>query len=177
MGKARVYGSNAKIYVKTDDGTDVKVGEVDKFSAKSLAELKKSQPLGEKLPASNLVHAGWELSFEGGKVDANTAALFHSQDKQIVEGLRAPYFQVVQEVKYYDGNVDVYSFEDVTLHGYSLDAAGAMEELGEKFEGFAAKRTLNTDATNTSLDDTDALIEASLTNQGSQDGTTYAVAP
>jgi hypothetical protein len=135
MGKPRVRGSHAKIAIKI--GTDVfEVGEVSKFSVKELGELKKSRAIGEQEVTSNKTFEGYDLSFEGGKVDWSAAALLHSQDLAIKNGKAAPYFQVTQQITYYGAtNSEVYTYENVTLHGYNMDI-DANDEIMEKFEGF-----------------------------------------
>ena len=135
MGKPRVRGSHAKISIKV--GTEVvDVGEVSKFSVKELGELKKSRAIGEQEVTSNKTFEGYDLSFEGGKVDWNAAAVLHSQDLAIKDGKAAPYFQITQEIKYYGAtNSEVYTYENVTLHGYNMDI-DANDEIMEKFEGF-----------------------------------------
>lgn len=146
MGTPRILGNNAEIFVNLGAGV-VSVGEVDKFSAKSLSEIKKSQALGQKTVTSNVVHMGWDLSFEGGKIDWKTAQAFHAQDEQIVKGGRAPLFTVKQKITYYNGQVEEFEYTDVSLAGYELDMGGATEEMSEKFVGFAAaRRASNTDA-------------------------------
>ena len=136
MGKPRVYGNNAKIYVADAKGNEILVGEVDKFSAKNLDELRKSQPLGDKNITSQTTFKGYDLDFEGGKVDAKLAALFHAQDQQIHAGGRSPYFIVREEVRHFDGTLEVWVYRNVTLHGYNHDAPSD-EMLTEKFSGFS----------------------------------------
>ena len=137
MGKPRVRGSHAKIFVKDNNGKQIMIGEVNKFSVKELGELKKSRAIGEQEVTSVKTFEGFDLSFEGGKVDWDLAILLHSQDLAIVNGDKNPYFQVVQEIKYYgSNNTETYTYNDVTLHGYNLDI-DANDEMSEKFEGFA----------------------------------------
>lgn len=140
VGKARVLGSNATIFVRDGSNNPCKIGEVDKFTAKKSDELKKSRPLGVKEFASQIDDQGWELSFEGGKVDWNLAALIQAQIDQYAGGGRSAYFEVVQSILFYNGEIEEYTFSDVTIHGYNLDVGGSGDELQEKFEAFAARR-------------------------------------
>lgn len=136
MGKPRIRGSHAQIFIEVD-GLDVAVGEISKFSVKELGELKKSRALGEQHVTSNKTFEGYDLSFEGGKVDWNAAAILHAQDKAIASGKAAPYFKVKQSISYYGAtNKEVYTYTDVTIHGYNMDA-DANDEITEKFEGFS----------------------------------------
>ena len=136
MGKPRIRGSHAQIFI--NDGTnDILIGEVNKFSVKELGELKKSRALGEQEVTSNKTFEGYDLSFEGGKVDWNAAAVLHAQDKSIVAGKAAPYFTVKQTISYYGAtNKETYTYTKVTIHGYNMDA-DANDEIMEKFEGFS----------------------------------------
>lgn len=140
VGKSRVLGSSALIYIEDLNGNRCAIGEVDKFSAKELGELKKSRPLGKKEFASQYDSQGFELTFEGGKVDANQAALFHSITTQFLNGGRTPYFQVVQKITLYDGDIETYTYNDVTLYDFNVDINGSGDELMEKFTGFASSK-------------------------------------
>lgn len=142
MGKPRVCGSTAKISVHSPDGkTEIFIGDVEKFSAKQLGELKKHKVLGNPIIGSQVVHEGWDLSFEGGKVDWNLAMLIHAQDEAISEGKTSPLFTVTQRVKYSNQMIEEFSYSDVTIHGYEIDVP--FEEVTEKFSGFSGnKRSL-----------------------------------
>jgi hypothetical protein len=135
MGKPRIRGNQAKILVRNSSGQDVQVGEISKFSVKELGEIKKSRSIGQKSITANKTFEGYDLSFEGGKVDWNLAQILHKQDEKIYDGGRSPYFTVLQEIVYYDNSRETFSFDDVTIYGYSLDI-DANDELMEKFEGF-----------------------------------------
>lgn len=168
MGKPRVRGNHARILVVDSTGTEIDVGEVSKFSVKELGEVKKSRAIGQNSVTANKTFEGYDLSFEGGKVDWNLAQLLHRQDELIYTGRRAPSFKVIQKVFFFDGSVEEYSFEDVTIYGYNLDI-DANDELMEKFEGFCGqlKTPLMSGqaATNKSANDgfVDALLVRALT--------------
>lgn len=147
VGKSRVLGSSALVYLSTSSTTKCLVGEVDKFSAKELSEIKKSRPLGKKQHASQADFQGWEMSFEGGKVDANQAALFQAITTQFLNGGRTPYFEVTQKITFYDGSEETYTYNDVTLYDFNVDVNGSGDEVMEKFTGFAASRTAADDVT------------------------------
>lgn len=142
IGKARVLGSSA--IIKVSDGTTAcAIGEIDKFSAKENTELKKSRPIGAKLFTTQVDPQGWDLSFEGGKVDWNIAALMQAQSRQFYGNNRSVYFEVEQSITFFDGKVETYIYHDVTLHGLNLDIGGSGDEISEKFEGFAAYREVD----------------------------------
>jgi hypothetical protein len=169
VGKARVLGSSAVIELKAGSNT-CQVGEVDKFSAKQNSEVKKSQPLGVKVKTSQNVFQGWDLSFEGGKVDAKAGALFLAQERQFIGGGRSPYFEVVETVTFSDGTKQVYRYVDVTIHGFNADMNGSEDELSEKFEGFAAYREAdpNSDAVTSAITVQSTAIAGLLTSMTSQ---------
>jgi len=141
MGKPRVRGSHAKIFIK--NGTEkLAIGEVNKFSVKELGELKKSRAIGEHTVTSIKTFEGYDLSFEGGKVDWELARLLHAQDYNIVRNKRTPYFQVEQTISYFTGEPETYTYDEVTIYGYNMDI-DANDEITEKFEGFCGvPRTL-----------------------------------
>ena len=141
MGQARVLGRDTTLKV-TAGGQSVSVGEIDKFNAKKVDELKKSQPLGAKLPTGNVVHAGWELSIDGGKINWALAQMVHAQDAQITLGGRSPLFEIEQRIEYYDGSVETFVYTEVSLYGYEIDMGSAMDEMTEKISGFATGRKL-----------------------------------
>lgn len=149
MGKARISGNNAFIYVTDASGAKIEIGEVDKFSAKKADELKKAKPLGQKGITSWVEHGGWELSFEGGKVDFKLAQMLHAQDEQILKGGRSPYFKVKERIEYMNGDIEEWEYPEVSIHGYEIDVPS--EELSEKFSGFCG---VNRIATQSSTVDT-----------------------
>jgi len=135
MGKPRVRGNHATVIVVDKSGKEINVGEISKFSVKELGEVKKSRAIGQNSVTANKTFEGYDLSFEGGKVDWRMAQLLHRQDKNIYDGGRAPYFKVVQKVHFFDNSIEEYSYNDVIIYGYNLDI-DANDELMEKFEGF-----------------------------------------
>lgn len=164
MGKPRVRGNHAKIVVMDSTGNEIEVGEVSKFSVKELGEVKKSRAIGQNSITSNKTFEGYDLSFEGGKVDWNMAQLLHRQDELIYTGRRSPSFSVKQIVYFFDGSIEEYTYSDVTVYGYNLDV-DANDELMEKFEGFCGKlRTSSpTGAASTNKTANDGFVDAMLT--------------
>lgn len=167
MGKPRARGSHAVISVNDQNGNKIDIGEVNKFSVKELGELKKSRAIGEHAVTATKTFEGYDLSFEGGKVDWKLAQLLHKADDQIYKfNARAPYFQVTQKIKYYNGVEETYTYENVILHGYNMDI-DANDEIMEKFEGFCGTLRSLLPADNASdaeaTQKVDALIKAALT--------------
>lgn len=140
MGKKRLEGQHCKIYVNDATGSKIPIGEVNKLSVKTNNELRKSRSIGEAENSSSLTFEGYELSFEGGKVDWRAAALLHQQDLEIVLGERTPYFTVVQELKYFgDNSRETHTYPEVTIYGYEIEV-DANSEIQEKFSGYCGKR-------------------------------------
>ena len=135
MGKPRVRGNHARIYITDSKGVAVEVGEISKFTVKELGEVKKSRSIGQNSITSNKTFEGYDLSFEGGKVDWHLAQMLHRQDERIYGGGRAPGFIVKHIVFFFDGSSEEFTYSDVTIYGYNLDI-DANDELMEKFEGF-----------------------------------------
>jgi hypothetical protein len=162
MGTPRILGNNVELSVSIN-GKDYNIGEVDKFSAKNNSEIKKSQAIGQKRATSNVVHMGWDLSFDGGKINWDLAQVLHQQDEQIVRGGRSPYFKIKQKVTYYDGQVETYEYQEVSLAGYEFDVPSSTEELTEKVSGFASYRKLLTDPEPGRASELSASISAALT--------------
>lgn len=143
MGRPRVRGNHARIFIVDPKGNEIYIGEVSKFSVKELGEIKKSRAIGQNSVTSNKTFEGYDLSFEGGKVDWNLAQLLHRQDELIYNGRRAPLFRVIQKVFFFDGSSEEFTYNDVSIYGYNLDI-DANDELMEKFEGFCGTlRTFN----------------------------------
>jgi hypothetical protein len=139
MGKKRLEGQHCKIVVKSGE-TEIAIGEVNKLSVKTNNELRKSRSIGDSEQSSSLTFEGYELSFEGGKVDWKAAALLHRQDEEIVLGNRTPYFKVIQTLKYFGDNIlQTITYPEVTIYGYEIEVdAGA--EIQEKFSGFCGAK-------------------------------------
>jgi hypothetical protein len=138
MGKARVQSSSATLHILDEKGTPIKVGDVLSFNVNSLGELKTHQAAGEDEFVSQEVFRGYEMSFEGAKTDGDAAMMFAAQDAQTGAGGRSPYYIVKETVKHYDGTVEIWVYENVTLHGYNGQTPN-LSDLGESFKGFGGK--------------------------------------
>lgn len=147
MGKVRVLGAACKLQVVAKDGTFVDIGEIDRFSARNLSENMKSNPLGETETNSWVRYEGWDLDFEGGKVNWHLANLVLAQDNRTRANLRSPLFRVVDKLTHLDGEVEEWVYGDVTLHMYNFDAGDSASELREKIQGFAPYRDQGVNST------------------------------
>lgn len=143
MGKKRLEGQHCKIVAYAGDA-EIAIGEVNKLTVKTNNELRKSRSIGDSEQSSSLTFEGYELSFEGGKVDWKAAALLHQQDLEIVAGRRTPYFKVIQKLKYFGDNIiQSITYPEVTIYGYEMEV-DAGSEIQEKFSGFCgAKRSVD----------------------------------
>lgn len=160
MGKPRVRGSHAKILVYTDPSKPAtEVGEISKFSVKELGEVKKSRSMGEQQVTANKTFEGYDLSFEGGKVDWRLATLLHANDDAIVAGNKVAMFSILQEINYYGDKVEKYRYDNVVLYGYNLDM-DANDEMMEKFEGFCGTLRVPVAGTTPEIDAETAKTEA-----------------
>jgi hypothetical protein len=140
MGKKRLEGQHCKLIVKDSAGNQISIGEVNKLTVKTNNELRKSRSIGDSENSSSLTFEGYELSFEGGKVDWKAAALLHQQDVEIVNGNRTPYFIVEQKLKYFGTNIlQTVTYPEVTIYGYEIEV-DANSEIQEKFSGYCGKR-------------------------------------
>lgn len=140
MGKKRLEGQHCKIYVEAAGGKKIPIGEVNKLTVKTNNELRKSKSIGEAENSSSLTFDGYELSFEGGKVDWRAAALLHQQDVKIVDGERTPYFVVQQTLKYFGTDTrETHTYPEVTIYGYEIEV-DANSEIQEKFTGYCGKK-------------------------------------
>lgn len=141
MSKARILGSSAKILVKHPvTQFDIKIGEIDKFTATSETNITKSRPIGKSMPRPNMIYGGWSLRFEGGKVDWELALQIHSQDLTMRLLGYHPTFNIIQQIKYYDGTVEEYTFPNTIIYGYEITMDGSNEFIGESFEGYSHQR-------------------------------------
>lgn len=139
-GKARALSSSATITVKDPIiGVEIKIGEVDKFSAKSTSSIIKSRPIGTALETTQYKYGGYDLSFSGGKIDWELANLLHAQDTIARSIGECPKFTVEQRIVFYDGHVETYLYNNVILSGYGVDINSG-DEIQESFSGYATER-------------------------------------
>lgn len=138
--KARVLASSAIIKVKDPNtGLDIKIGEIDSFRASSTSTIIKSRPIGTALETIQHKYGGYDLEFQGGKVDWNLASLLHGQDILARSIGEAPMFTVESTIKHFDGTVETYLYNRVIIHGYSVDI-NTGDAIGESFKGYAPER-------------------------------------
>lgn len=154
-GQTRVLGSNAVIRFDLGAGDPYKLMEIDKFTAKAVDEVKESSPLGETITARQVLHKGWDLTFEAGLVDPEVISLFYAfyrhsyneVDDFTTRGV-SPTVEIVQSIKYADGKVKVHKYQHVTLSEMNIDISSQTDEIKISFNGKAMNRQTDTSASN-----------------------------
>lgn len=141
--KARVLSNNAVISVKDGllFGPNIPIGELDGFTATSTTSLLKFRPIGTAIETAQLKYGGYDLSFDGGKVDWELARRYHAMESVLRSAGDNFLFEIEQKITYYDGTEEIFTYNDVVLFGYSLDAKTG-EELKEKVSGYAPQRNI-----------------------------------
>lgn len=149
-GQTRVLGSNAVIKFDLGGQSPHKLMEIDKFTAKAVDEVKESSPLGETITARQVLHKGWDLTFEAGLVDPEVISLFYAfyrhsyneVDDFTTRGV-SPTVEIVQSIKYADGKVKVHNYQHVTLSEMNIDISSQTDEIKISFNGKAMNRLTN----------------------------------
>lgn len=167
-GQKRLLSDRTRIFVKSE-GKIVRVGEFDTFSVTHRDSVRTFKPVGETREIAILQEAGYDLSFSGGKVDWNLARLLHKQElfyntRKPGEGKGiastfgdfsvlpqndihykvshvAPKFEVEHTIFHYNGSIETYIYEDVTLYGYQIDVNGDLEQIRESVKGHSPRKT------------------------------------
>jgi hypothetical protein len=152
--KARVLASSAVIEV-TDPitGLPIKIGEVDSFTATSTSSIIKSRPIGNAIETIQYKCGGYELSFQGGKVDWQLSARMHAQDLLARSYGECPTFNVVSTITHFDNTKEIFVYNNVILYGYE-ESLQTGNQIGETFKGYAPQVQA------ASLEETIAIIQA-----------------
>lgn len=138
MSKDRILGSSARIEL-IDNGVVMSI-ELDSFSKSQKHEIKTRHPLGSIGEHHQVIYKGWEMDFKLGKVDSQVADFFNKIDEALLAGKTAPRVTVIETVKHFDGQDEVWKYPDTVLHGYKGDASNAQDEIKEEFKGACNKR-------------------------------------
>lgn len=138
MAKDRILGSSATIELYTPNG--LLTIEVDSFTANQKHTTKQWHPLGEVAERQQMIYVGWDLDFKTGKIDSQIANFFNYIDQQLLSGQPAPRVRVVQTIKHFDGNNEVWVFPDALVFGYQGDTSNAEDEIKETFKGSCSTR-------------------------------------
>lgn len=160
MGKARILGNNCILLMQSaSTGLPIPIGEIDAFGAKSNTKIITSRPIGYIIEGATIQYGSWSLTFDSGKVDWSLAHFYWLQDSALLKGNIQPNFNISQTITHYDGTVESYVYEDVTLFG--LDFTASIDEIREKIEGFSPKRRIGAiDTTYGSKSTTNIIREA-----------------
>jgi hypothetical protein len=140
MSQDRILGSAVVLQVYGPNGP-VPLAEIDKFTAKNAEELKKHHPLGQVQPRGQIVYGGYDLSFQGAKVNDDWEQIAKANDINLLSGKAAPRYRVVEQKTWYSGKVENWVYDDVLLFGFNAEAAMSNEEIKHDFSGYAPSRT------------------------------------
>lgn len=159
MGKARVSGRNVHLLLHSQDLlAPIPLGEIDTFKAKSRTSIIVSRPNGFINPGATVQYGAWDLSFETGKVDWSLAHFYWLQDRELRSGNLLPRFFITETIFHYNGAVENYVYDSVTLYG--LDLSKGADEVKESIQGFSPYRTTGVIDTTILHDATNAMREA-----------------
>lgn len=159
MGKARVSGRNVHLLLHSQDLlAPIPLGEIDTFKAKSRTSIIVSRPNGYINQGATVQYGGWDLSFEGGKVDWSLAHFYWLQDQELRSGNLLPKFFITETVFHYNGAIENYVYGNVTLYG--LDLSRSSQEVKDSIHGFSPFRNMG------AIDDTIRHDMTSLIREG-----------
>lgn len=148
----RVLGSDYRISFSFDDSAAFM--EVDKFTFKASDEKKEFMPAGYTMPRYQLVHNGFDLTFEGGIVNDDLQKIFqaiydhnlNSKNSIVASGPRGGNTTcnvtwALSLPNTEDGALKIV-FNEVTFSEMNLDYGGQAEEIKQSFNGKAKYATV-----------------------------------
>ena len=142
MGKARVNGNHVQLLIFNQQNlAPLFLGELDNFQATSQTSIIKSRPIGFIQEGVTHNYGGWDLSFDGGKVDWALCHYYWLQDQKLRKRRVPPQLMIIESVEHYNGALEQYVYKNVSLYGLDLQRP-AGDTLTETMKGFAANRTL-----------------------------------
>lgn len=120
--------------------------ELDKFTFKASDEKKEFMPAGYTMPRYQLVHNGFDLTFEGGVINDDLQKIFqsiydHNLNSKGGLGTTPRGGNTTVDVTWtlsfpeIDGNSIVIVFREVTLSEMNIDYGGQAEEIKQTFNG------------------------------------------
>jgi hypothetical protein len=161
-GQKRILSDRTTISVKSN-GKVIRIGDLDNFTVSSRDSIRVFRPVGETREYAQYESRGYDISFSGGKVDWQLARLLHKQEflfnnrkagqqdipielfleTNNLKDMRFinPVFEIEHTVNHYNGNIESWVYEEVTLYGYSLTVDGDLEQLKESAKGFSPTRS------------------------------------
>lgn len=138
MSKARVQKNQAKLIVHSAIlNIPIFSSEIDSFKATSTTTVHKSRPAGYALERATPVYGGYDLSFDGGKVDWEMAHFYWLQDNNLRAGKMPPSIYISETIFHYGGAIENYIYKDVVLFGKEISIA---DEVSNSIQGFASMR-------------------------------------
>jgi hypothetical protein len=139
MAKDRILGSSTTLEIYTNVGGMLQI-EVDSFTARPTHTNKQWHPLGEVGQRTQTVYVGYEMDFKTGKIDSQVRDFFNYIDGELLAGRPAPRVRVVETIKHFDGNNEVWIYPDAVLSDFSGDTSSADDEIKESFKGYCTTR-------------------------------------
>lgn len=149
----RVLGSDYRISFSYNNAASFM--EVDKFTFKASDEKKEFMPAGFTMPRYQLVHNGFDLTFEGGVIGDDLQKMFQSiydhnlNKKSGVLAAPPRGGNVTCDVTWTlvfpnasENNVLQIVFNEVTLSEMNMDYGGQSEEIKQSFNGRAKYATV-----------------------------------
>ena len=140
---ARVQGKNVTLLIHSESFLlPIPLGEIDKFSAKSMTYTQKTRPVGAILQGQTDIYSGYELSFEVGKVNWRLARMLHIQDQKLRSGLLPVKFFISETIDHYDGSKEQWYYKNVHLYNYDInhDSSDSMQTL----QGWSSHKEIGT---------------------------------
>jgi hypothetical protein len=142
MAKARVFSKNVKLFLFSEDTlAPIFLGEIDSFKKTSNTKIIKSRDIGYVNEQATVDYGGWDLSFDGGKVDWRLARFYLIQDRYLRDGIQPPELYILETIKHYNGTIEQYSYRHVTLFGFEGEHQ-SQQESTESIQGFSPYRQL-----------------------------------
>lgn len=141
IGKPRVGKKHVRMYIHSAALlTPVYLGEIDNFQRTSKTKASIDRPTGYALEGSTVQYGGWDLSFDGGKVDWALAHFYYLQDRGLIAGKQPPEFFINEIVKHYNGSMENWVYRNVTLFGFDGNTGDG--ESKESLKGFSPLREI-----------------------------------
>jgi hypothetical protein len=150
MGKARIQKQHVKLFLLSQDlflpvkatidfSKGIFLGEVDSFKATSRTKVVISRPAGYINEGATHDYGGWDLSFDGGKVDWELANFYWLQDQTLRAGGQPPAFLFMEEIWHYNGAYEQWWYKDCSLFGFDGSRG---DDNTESIKGFSPIKTL-----------------------------------
>ena len=141
MGKARVSKKHTTLLIHSEAlALPIPLGELDSFTKTSRTTNIVTRPVGFINEGSTIQYGGWDLSFDGGKVDWALAHFHFLQDQALTANKQPPKFFITETIHHFNGTLEQWTYRDVTLFGFEGETGDG--EQKESMKGFSPRRTM-----------------------------------